>query len=70
MIINIQWLEDGVLGYLREWKNSVDQRPGTPKFTEAQKKLMMLSDATREGVHITGIIIKCTGNYIMSLTSC
>lgn len=53
----IQWLEDSVLGYLREWKDSVDKRQNTPKFTEAQKKLMMLSDATREGIHITGIII-------------
>ena len=44
----------GVLGYLKEWKDSVDKRPGTPKFTEAQKKLMMLSDATQEGIHITG----------------
>ena len=46
-----QWLENDFLGYLKEWKESVDGRPG---FTKAEKAAMCLSQATIEGLHITG----------------
>ena len=46
-----QWLEDEFLGYLTEWKESVDERKG---FDEKQKARMMLSRETLEGLKMTG----------------
>ena len=43
-------LEEDFLGYLSEWKKSVEKRNG---FTAAEKKLMMLPDETQEGLKIT-----------------
>lgn len=39
------------MGYLEEWRASVDARQGV---TEAEKALMCLSRGTIEGLHITG----------------
>lgn len=39
------------MGYLEEWRASVDARQGV---TEAEKALMCLSRETIEGLHITG----------------
>ena len=47
----LQWLEDDFLGYLREWEESVAQRPGT---TSKEKKNMLLSQETRFGIEVTG----------------
>ena len=49
--IFMQWLEKEFLGYLKEWKASVDNRSG---FTEAEKAMMCLSKETLEGLHMTG----------------
>ena len=49
--IFIQWLEKEFIGYLKEWKESVESRPG---FTEAEKAMMCLSKETLEGLHISG----------------
>jgi hypothetical protein len=42
------------LGYLDEWRKSVNERKG---FTAAEKETMMLSRETREGLTMTGIIM-------------
>ena len=39
------------LGYLQEWKGSVDGQSG---FTEAEKAMTCLSKETIEGLHMTG----------------
>eukprot|EP00731_Ephydatia_muelleri_P023952 Em0016g223a len=46
----LTWLEKEFLGYLKEWKESVDNRSG---FTEAEKALMCLSKETLKGLHMT-----------------
>ena len=40
--------------YLKEWKESVDSRPG---FKQGEKAVMCLSHETLEGLHITGSIV-------------
>ena len=45
-----QWLEDTFLPYLKEWEDSVAARPG---FTDAQKKRMLLSEETLDGLRVT-----------------
>ncbi len=47
-----QWLEDDFLGYLKEWKDSVDSRQG---FKKGEKSLMCLSQETVEGLHMSGM---------------
>lgn len=49
----MQWLESDFLQYLEEWESSVAARPN---FTAAEKKMMLLSDETRRGLRITGIL--------------
>ena len=58
-----QWLEKDFLGYLKEWEDSVKQREG---FTDAEKTMMLLSQETLEGLHITGnsIAIQLVGYCI------
>ena len=46
-----QWLENDFLGYLKDWEISVN---GREDVTPAQRATMLLSKATREGLHITG----------------
>ena len=41
------------MGYLAEWKASVEQRTDV---TDAQKQAMMLSKETLEGLHMTGML--------------
>ncbi len=48
-----QWLESDFLQYLKEWELCVACRPN---FTAAEKKKMLLSDETRLGLKVTGII--------------
>lgn len=50
----MQWLENDFLGYLKEWKDSVDARTDVPK---AEKPTMLLSRETQEGLHITGTLL-------------
>ena len=40
-----------LLGYVDNWKKTVDQRKG---FTPAEKKIMFLSNETNEGLHVAG----------------
>ena len=47
----MQWLESKFLGYLKEWQDSVKLREG---FTDGEKAMMLLSQETLEGLHITG----------------
>ena len=43
-------IEEDFLGYLQEWEESVDQRPGE---TSKEKKNMLLSQETRFGIEVT-----------------
>ena len=47
----IQWLEETFLGYLKEWKESVDERTG---FDKKEKAKMMISRETIEGLKMAG----------------
>ena len=46
-----QWLEEDFLGYLDDWEKAVKERKG---FTDEEKKRMMLSQETLEGLRMTG----------------
>ena len=48
----LQWLQKDFLGYLKEWRASVDARKD---ITDAERPTMCLSRETLEGLHITGI---------------
>ena len=50
----VQWLEKEFLGYLYEWKASVDSREG---LTPTEKAKMCLSREILEGLHITGMVV-------------
>ena len=50
-IIFLQWLRETFLGYLDEWEQSVEKRPGFSKLM----KMMLLSPETLLGLRITGI---------------
>jgi len=43
-----------VLDYLKHWKKSVETRKGP--FTTADKKHMMLSDVTQNGMKMTSML--------------
>ena len=47
----MQWLENDFLGHLAEWDSEVQ---GREEFTMAEKKIMMLSQDTLEGLCMTG----------------
>ena len=49
--IAFQWLEKEFLGYLDDWEKAVKERKG---FTDEQKKRMILSQETLEGLRMTG----------------
>lgn len=49
----LQWLETDFLHYLEEWESTVACRQN---FTAAEKKMMLLSDETRLGLKVTGIL--------------
>ena len=51
-----QWLEGDFLSYLKSWEDSVAKRPN---FKKAEKNRMLLSDATLEGIRMTGKISTC-----------
>ena len=46
-----QWLRDEFMGYMNNWKESVNNREG---YTPQQKQQNLLSDLTQEGISITG----------------
>ena len=46
-----QWLRDEFMGYMNDWKESVEKRVG---YTPQQKQQNLLSELTREGISITG----------------
>jgi hypothetical protein len=46
-----QWLESDFLGYLRDWQQSIKDRPGD--FTKNARSKMFLSWQTYEGLQIT-----------------
>lgn len=48
----MQWLEHNLLGYLKEWEESVDKC--TLDVPIAERPTMLLSKETREGINITG----------------
>ena len=45
----VQWLEDTFLGYLNQWKSSVEDSDMSP----AEKSSSQLSKETLEGLYIT-----------------
>ena len=47
----LTWLENDFLGYLKNWKNSIESRPGT--YTDGEKSKMFLSHQTYKGIQIT-----------------
>ena len=47
----MQWLETDFLGYLRNWEESVKKRDG---YTDEEKKRMILSQETLQGIRMTG----------------
>lgn len=49
--IMVQWLEETFLGYLKEWKESVNARTG---FDKKAKAKMMISHETIEGLKMSG----------------
>jgi len=49
--ITMRFLEKEVLLYFQQWKDSVKKRQG---FDKEQKNMMQMSQATLEGIHITG----------------
>ena len=56
----MQWLEDDLLGYLDDWKKSVDKCT-LPDDPLAEKHTMLLSKETREEcTHVTGKYIAIT----------
>ena len=46
-----QWLEETFLGYLKEWEDSVSERVC---FTIKERKNILLSQETLDGIEITG----------------
>ena len=52
----LQWLKETFLGYLDEWEASVMAREG---FSPAEKKTMLLSQETRDGLRMTSMSINC-----------
>ena len=57
-----QWLEGDFLSYLKSWEDSVAKRPN---FKKAEKNCMLLSDATLEGIRMTGKISACCIMHII-----
>ena len=47
-----QFLQSEFLGYLEEWKQAVQQRPGD--YGKAERNQMFLSYQTYEGLQMTG----------------
>ena len=47
----MQWFEMEFLPYLENWERYVADREG---FSDSQKKMMVLSRETLEGIRITG----------------
>ena len=65
VICRFQWLENTFLGYLSDWEKAVKARLG---FTEDEKRRMLLSQETLEGLRMTGIdIVFSFPNYLIVL---
>ena len=56
-IIIMQWLETDFLGYFEDGERSVETREGLSKTA---KNKMLLSDATRSGIKLTGYCCMCS----------
>ena len=54
LCINVQWLTDEFIPYLKQWEMSVQKRPGA--FTPQAKGMMLLAKETRHGIEITGTV--------------
>jgi hypothetical protein len=59
LYVILQWLKENFLAYLDEWEQSVNGRTG---FTVAEKRKMMLSRETIEGIRITRIAFHSNDN--------
>lgn len=46
----LKWLEEDFLGYLKDWKLSVNSRT---EFSDGEKKRMLLPESTVYGLHMT-----------------
>ena len=49
-----QWLKGDFLLYLKSWEESVSQRPN---FKKGEQNKMLLSEATLNGIRMTGTLI-------------
>lgn len=49
-----QWLQNDFMGYLDNWEKAVKEREG---FSDQEKKKMLLSAETLEGLRMTGIAL-------------
>ena len=52
--VYLQFLRDEFLPYLKAWEDSVHSREG---FTANEKKMMMISQETLNGIRITGRLL-------------
>lgn len=50
-----------LLSYLDHWRNSVKKRIGP--FSKAERKQMLLSDITQNGMRMTSMLIKILVHY-------
>lgn len=62
------WLQSDFLGYLRDWLQSVKERPG--EFTKNARSKMFLSWQTYEGLQITVHSVIEATRYFYSRISC
>ena len=49
--LQLQWLEEELMPYLKEWEESVSNRKG---FNKKDKQMMLLAKETRVGMTVTG----------------
>ena len=49
--LQLQWLEEELMPYLKEWEESVSNRKG---FNNKDQLMMLLAKETRVGITVTG----------------
>ena len=65
--VYLQFLRDEFLPYLKAWEDSVNSREG---FTANEKKMMMISQETLNGIRITGRLFTQGSIILLLQTSC
>jgi hypothetical protein len=62
--VRFKWLEEEFIGYLDEWERDVSEREG---FTSDERKKMLLSQETLEGLRMTVYSFIDVSKYLLSL---